>query len=110
MHKDFLTAGIPIWTIHAPFQEANIDHNTAAGIITKTDKYDHITPALIDLYWFPGPPRIIFLALMTFKAQRGLVPSHISDLMTPYIHTDGSWSTEQRIGSKWVNLAKHYSY
>ena len=47
-------------------------------------KYDHITPVLINLHWFPVRYRINFkILLLTFKALYGMAPSYIIDL----IHT-----------------------
>ena len=37
--------------------------NTAARILTKTSKYDHITPILVDLYWLPLKARIEYKIL-----------------------------------------------
>lgn len=57
-----------------------------AGILTGTKKYEHITPAKVNLHWSP----VIFLidfkiVLLTFKTLNGLAPNHITVLLTPYV-------------------------
>lgn len=60
--------------------------NTAARLITGTSRSSHITPVLRELHWLPVTHRIIFkVALLTFKAQHGLAPLYLSELLTPYI-------------------------
>ena len=54
--------------------------NTAARIVTKTKKFDHITPVLTDLHWLPIEFRIDYkLLLLTFKALNGLAPQYMMD-------------------------------
>ena len=59
--------------------------NTAARIITKTKKLDHITPSLISLHWLPVEYRINYkILLYTFKILHGLAPQYLSDITTVY--------------------------
>ena len=59
--------------------------NTAARILTRTD---HITPVLVSLHWLPLKERADFkVLLLTYKALHGLAPTHLSDLVLPYIPT-----------------------
>ncbi len=59
--------------------------NTAARVITKTKKYDHITHVLAELHWLCVPQRHIFkIALLTFKCLNGLAPKYLADLIQPY--------------------------
>ncbi len=59
--------------------------NTAARLITGTPRSSHITPVLRELHWLPVTHRIIFkVALLTYKAQHGLAPLYLSELLTPY--------------------------
>ena len=59
--------------------------NTAARLITGTPRSSHITPVLRELHWLPVTHRIIFkVALLTYKAQHGLAPQYLSELLTPY--------------------------
>ena len=60
--------------------------NTAARLITRTKKYDHITPSLMDLHWLPVQYRCQYkLLLYTFKILTGRAPAYLQDLLTLYI-------------------------
>ena len=62
--------------------------NTAARLITRTRKHEHITPILRSLHWLPIPQRIQFkILLLTYKARNGLAPSYITDLITTKVQT-----------------------
>uniref|UniRef100_A0A8K9ULD5 Reverse transcriptase domain-containing protein n=1 Tax=Oncorhynchus mykiss TaxID=8022 RepID=A0A8K9ULD5_ONCMY len=62
--------------------------NTAARILTRTKKFDHITPVLASLHWLPVKARADFkVLLLTYKALHGLAPIYLSDLVLPYIPT-----------------------
>ena len=59
--------------------------NTAARIVSKTKKSQHITPVVHSLHWLPIHKRIVFKQLLlTYKALNSQVPSYISDLLTKY--------------------------
>ncbi|KAF7648491.1 hypothetical protein LDENG_00156130 [Lucifuga dentata] len=61
--------------------------NAAARILTKTRKYDHITPVLASLRWLPVQARADFKPLLfTYKAMHGLAPPYISELIIPPCH------------------------
>ena len=56
--------------------------NTAARIITKTARYDHITPVLKELHWLPVCERIKYKILMfTYKALNDQCPHYIKELL-----------------------------
>ena len=60
--------------------------NTAARLITRTRKFDHITPILKDLHWLPIVERIKYkVLLLAYKAQHGLAPKYLEDLVVPYV-------------------------
>ena len=60
--------------------------NRAARIVTFTKKYEHITPSVMDLHWFPVEYRIIYkILLLVYKAINGLSPSYISSLLMQYL-------------------------
>lgn len=62
--------------------------NTAARLVTKSKKSEHITPVLGGLHWLPIKARISFkLLLLTFKALHGQAPTYITELINPYIPT-----------------------
>jgi exonuclease III len=56
--------------------------NAAARIVSKTGKYHHITPVLVQLHWLPISYRICYkILLLTYKALNGKAPTYISDLL-----------------------------
>ena len=56
--------------------------NTAACILTGSQKYDHITPVLRQLHWLPVEYRVQYkILLVSYKALQGQAPSYIKDLL-----------------------------
>ena len=56
--------------------------NTAARVVYKLRKYDHITPALISLHWLPVRYRIEFKTLLlVFKGLHGVAPIYITEML-----------------------------
>jgi hypothetical protein len=61
-------------------------HNTAARLITRTKKTDHITPVLIRLHWLPVEYRSQYKRILyVFKALHGLAPVYVTELVNPYV-------------------------
>ena len=59
--------------------------NTAARILTRTHKYEHITPILSGLHWLPIRRRIDYKILMlTYKCLKNLAPVYLAELITRY--------------------------
>ena len=59
--------------------------NSAARIIYRRKKFDHVSPLLKQLHWLPIRQRIQYkLLLLCFKAQHGLAPSYFQDCIIPY--------------------------
>ncbi len=59
--------------------------NAAARIITKTSRYDHITPVLKELHWLPIAQRVDFKILVqTYKALNELSPKYVTDMLELY--------------------------
>ncbi len=57
--------------------------NAAARVLTRTRKYDHISPST--LHWLPIKHPIHFkILLITYKAQNGLAPQYLSELLLHY--------------------------
>ena len=55
--------------------------NTAARLVTRKKKYEHITPTLVALHWLPFKFRCQYkLLLYAFKALHGLAPSYLVEL------------------------------
>ena len=60
--------------------------NTAARLVYRLGKYDHITPALITLHWLPVKYRIEFkILLLVFKGLHNMAPSYIKEMLVPAI-------------------------
>ena len=59
--------------------------NNAAQLIYRSSKFNHITPLLHTLHWFPIEKRIDFkLASVSFKSLNGPAPTYFSDLFHFY--------------------------
>ena len=59
--------------------------NTAARLVLRVSRREHITPALESLHWLPIQQRAVYkILLITFKALRGMAPAFISDLLALY--------------------------
>ena len=57
--------------------------NTVVRMVTKTRKYEHITPVMINLHWLPIQYRIQFkLLLLIYKSLHGLAPSYLTDTLS----------------------------
>ena len=55
--------------------------NFAARIITCTRKYEHITPVIRQLGWFPVADMLkYYLGILTFKCLNGLAPDYLSTI------------------------------
>jgi hypothetical protein len=59
--------------------------NAAARVLTRTRKYNHISPVLLTMHWLPIKHCInLKILLITYKALNGLAPQDLSDLLTHY--------------------------
>ena len=59
--------------------------NTAARLITRTKRSEHITPVLHGLHWLPVAYRVKYkLLLFAYKIINGLAPQYLQDLLTLY--------------------------
>ena len=60
--------------------------NIAARILTRTRKYEHITPILNNLHWLPLASRIDYkILLLTYCAINNISPAYIQQLITPNV-------------------------
>ena len=69
------------------YQIARLQHvqNAAALLISKTQRSDHIMPALFSLHWLPIEARISFkILLLTYKILNGLATGYLSNLISSY--------------------------
>ena len=56
--------------------------NSAARIVSRSRKSEHITPILKELHWLPVHLRIKYkILLLTYKALNNIAPAYISDLI-----------------------------
>ncbi len=56
-------------------QTTDLIQNAAARVLTRTRKYDHISPVLSTLHWLPIKHLIDFkISFITYKALNGLPP------------------------------------
>ena len=56
--------------------------NTAARILTRTSKFDHISPVFHSLHWLKVPRRIEFEILtLTHKCLHGKAPQYLQDMI-----------------------------
>jgi hypothetical protein len=89
-----LLYGVPNCTLN---KLQNIQ-NTAARIITRTSRYDHITPVLKDLHWLPMQYRVKYKILThTFKALHDQSPIYIRDMLQIHKPTRNLRSAHQPI-------------
>ncbi len=59
--------------------------NAAARVLTRSRKYDHISPVLSTLHWIHIKHRIYFkILLITYKALNVLAPQYLSELLSHY--------------------------
>ena len=59
--------------------------NNAARILTRTKKYDHITPVLKNLHWLTMRKRIEFKVLiLAYKCLNNLAPPYLMELLEVY--------------------------
>ena len=60
--------------------------NTAARLVFRVPRREHITPTLEELHWLPVRQRINYKNLLiTYKALNGMAPELISDLIQLYV-------------------------
>ncbi len=62
-----------------------IVQNAAARVLTRSRKYDHITPILQSLHWLPIKFRISYkILLLAYKALNDLSPAYLTNLLSRY--------------------------
>ncbi len=76
-----LLGGCPASSIN----KLQVVQNAAARVLTRSRKYDHITPILQSLHWLPIKFRIIYkILLLAYKALNGLAPAYLTNLLSRY--------------------------
>src|SRR4029434_1674946 len=62
--------------------------NAAARTLTRTKKYEHISPELASLNWLPVKSSIDFkVLLLTYKALNDTAANYLNALIVPYYPT-----------------------
>ena len=62
--------------------------NTAAKLVVRAKKHDHVKPILHNLHWLPIRKRILFKSLlMVYKSLNYMAPVYIRNLLNPYAPT-----------------------
>ena len=75
-----LLIGIPGRSI----QRLQYIQNSAARILMRVRKYEHITPILKNLHWLPVHFRIQYkVSLLTHQCIHGNAPHYLQELLTP---------------------------
>ncbi len=65
-----------------------IVQNAAARVLTRSRKYDHITPILQSLHWLPIKFRISYkILLLAYRALNDLAPAYPTNLLSHYNQT-----------------------
>ena len=83
--------------------------NVAARVVSRSSKYEHITPILNDLHWLTVKKRILFkILLLTYKCVNGLAPLYLCDLVSPMKSTRALRSTSKHLLSVPVTKMKTY--
>ncbi len=78
---------------------AKIQHvqNTAARLVLRASRRQHITPLLEHLHWLPIKQRTAYkILLLVFKALCGLAPTYIADLIHVHVPSRSLRSSSQR--------------
>ncbi len=76
-----LLGGCPASSIN----KLQIVQNVVARVLTRSRKYDHITPILWSMHWLPIKFRISYkILLLAYKALNGLAPAYLTSLLSRY--------------------------
>ena len=83
-HIDFcnsLLQGLPAGQI----KRLQTIQNSAARLVSRTKKYQSISPVLQSLHWLPVHYRIMFkILLISYQCFHNLAPSYLTELLTIY--------------------------
>ena len=93
-YHNSLLYGVPDYLI----KRLQLIQNTAARIVSRTKRTEHITPVLISLHWLPVRFRIIYkICLLTFKGLHCLAPQYICDSIAVHVPSRSLRSSSQNM-------------
>ena len=79
-------------------RKLQLPQNADVRILTKTRKFEHITPVLKELHWLPVREKIQFkLLILTWKSLNGIAPQYLSNLLVPYKPTRTLRSSDKHL-------------
>ena len=89
--------------------------NTAARLMARRKKYDHITPLLIELHWLPVKFRCEYkLLVYVFKSLHGIAPVYLQDCTSRQDFCDEGilWEFRHHERNKvvWCSTIQHGSF
>ena len=83
--------------------------NTAARIITRARKFDHIASVLSDLHWLPVGYRFVFkILLLVFKSLNNLSPSYLAERLSYQSHSTNLRSSSTQLLEQPQSFTKTY--
>ncbi len=85
--KTFIVWYYKIWYFicSSSINKLQVVQNAAARVLTRSRKYDHITPILQSLNWLPNKFRISYkILLLAYKALNDLAPAYLTSLLSRY--------------------------
>ena len=81
--SNFCIYYICIILYHSQINHLQRIQNSAARIVSRRPRHEHITPVLENLHWLPVQQRIMFkVVLFVFKCLNGLAPPYLAELIT----------------------------
>ena len=66
-------------------QRLQVVQNSAARLVSRSNKHESVSPILQSLHWLPVRSRIMFkILLFAYECFHDLAPSYLSELLTTY--------------------------
>ena len=95
--------GIPDYLLH----RLQLVQNSAARLVLRRRRHDHVMPLLEKLHWLPISLRIKFkINLLTFKCIHSLAPKYLMELLSSYIPPRNLRSASQNLLIEKKGLSK----
>ena len=79
-------------------RKLQVIQNSAARLITRTKKFESISPVLQTLHWLPIRLRIVYkLLLLAYQCYHGVSPMYLSELLLKYESVRNLRSTQKEL-------------